>query len=330
MPSNRRNVMADRIDYDTVKREAVGRWIGIYASLGIEVGIGGKYTTCPLCGKKDKFRMDNKDGKGSWVCVCGAGDGWKMVQETHNIGFVAAMELVAPIIGAVEIQEVREKKSNFTKEYARKIFQGGKRADRKNPVGVYLRNRGLDTCPNTLWYHPAMMDETTKRPAMVACITTAAGEVIALHRTFITVDGKKAEVKEVRKTSPIMAGVKDKKGASIRLFPPAHEVIGVAEGIETALACYAIHGIPTWATVSADGMIKWEPPEGIPLKKVFIFGDNDKSFTGQSAAYQLAYKLTVLRKIECEVLIPDGEGMDWLDELVARKSEESRSGQTGK
>jgi putative DNA primase/helicase len=53
---------------------------------------------------------------------------------------------------------------------------------------------------------------------------------------------------------------------------------------------------------------------------VFIFGDNDKSFTGQSAAYQLANKLTVLRKMEVEVLIPDGVGTDWLDELNARKA----------
>jgi putative DNA primase/helicase len=313
--------MADRIDYDTVKREAVGRWIGIYASLGIDVGSEGRYTTCPLCGKKDKFRMDNKDGKGTWVCVCGAGDGWKLVQETHNIGFVAAMELVAPIIGAVEVQEVKEKKSNFTKEKARKVFEGAFKADRGNPVGLYLKNRGLDLCPSTLWYHPAMMDEKQKLPAMVACVTTKAGEVSAMHRTFLTLDGKKANVDPVKKLSPNIAGVKNIKGSAIRLFPPAHEVLGVAEGIETALACYGVHGIPTWATVSAVGMIGWEPPEGIPLKKVFIFGDNDKSFTGQSAAYQLANKLTVLRKVEVEVLIPDGVGTDWLDELNARKQD---------
>jgi len=312
--------VADKINFDAVKREVVGRWPGILQALGIKVGDGG-YVECPLCGRKDKYRFDNKDGRGTWVCVCGAGDGFKLVQEINNIGFVEAMELVAPIVGAVEVQQTQEKKSTFTKEKAREIFKGAVRSERKNPVGLYLAARGVTTCPETLWYHPEMMAGGGKKlPAMVACVTTKGGEVSAMHRTFLTKDGRKADCDPVKKQSPNITGVKNVKGAAIRLFPPANGVIGVAEGIETALACYDVHGIPTWAAVSAVGMIGWEPPDGIPIKKVFIFGDNDKNFVGQAAAYQLATKLAVLRKIDVEVLIPDGEGMDWLDELVARKA----------
>jgi putative DNA primase/helicase len=310
--------MSERIDFNHVKTEATGKWSGILESLGIKVG-DGNHTECPIC-QKPKFRYDNRDNRGGWVCVCGAGDGWKLITETLNVDFATAVEMVAPLIGIVaEDKNAKPKEKTITADRAREIFKGSVKADHGNPAGLYLRNRGLNACPETLWYNPSLFHVKARSnyPAMVACVTNKGGQVSGLHQTFITVSGAKANVKETKLVTSNIEKI-DLTGRAIRLFPPEHGCLGIAEGIETALAAYEMHGIPTWAAVNANWLIGWEPPEGIPLRKIYIFGDNDLSFTGHSSAYQLANKMTVRRKIEVEVMIPEKAGNDWLDDFNER------------
>src|SRR3546814_10655271 len=51
-------------------------------------------------------------------------------------------------------------------------------------------------------------------------------------------------------------------GSYVELSPPAEEM-GVAEGIETALAVTRDFGIPCWSTISADGLKAFTPPAKI-------------------------------------------------------------------
>ena len=44
-----------------ITTQAVGKWDYIFQSLGIEVG-NGKHCPYPVCGGKDIFRFDNKNG----------------------------------------------------------------------------------------------------------------------------------------------------------------------------------------------------------------------------------------------------------------------------
>ena len=70
-------------------------------------------------------------------------------------------------------------------------------------------------------------------------------------------------------------------GGSVRLFPIGDDGhLGIAEGIETALAAQAIFGVPTWAALSADGLARWQWPDDI--KRVTIFADAGDA--GQQAA----------------------------------------------
>ena len=98
--------------------------------------------------------------------------------------------------------------------------------------------------------------------------------------------------------------------SAVRLFAVV-DAMGVAEGIETAIACTELFEIPTWAAISANGMETFMPPPGI--RRVHVFGDNDPNFTGQKAAYILAHRLA--RDLEVEVSIPPDPGTDWLDVL---------------
>ncbi|MBL4556781.1 MAG: toprim domain-containing protein [Rhodobacteraceae bacterium] len=62
------------------------------------------------------------------------------------------------------------------------------------------------------------------------------------------------------------------KDAVVRLFPmPEDGHIGIAEGIETALAAHALFGTPVWAALSADGLARFQWPEG--TRRVTIYAD---------------------------------------------------------
>jgi putative DNA primase/helicase len=97
-------------------------------------------------------------------------------------------------------------------------------------------------------------------------------------------------------------------GAAIRLSP-AGVCLGIAEGIETAIASSQIAGMPVWSCISAHGIETFEPPVGVT--SIVIFADNDESFTGQKAAFSAAHRLDQ-RGIHVDVRIPPKVG-DWLD-----------------
>lgn len=64
--------------------------------------------------------------------------------------------------------------------------------------------------------------------------------------------------------------------------------MGVAEGIETALSCYQIYGVNTWATINSTFMKKFRVPAGV--KHLIVFADMDAhSATGQAAALECAH-----------------------------------------
>ena len=192
---------------------------------------------------------------------------------------------------------------------------------RQSPVGQYLVNRGLgrlSKCPDALRMAalPYFDDgvEIGRYPVMLGAVTTPEGVLVGLHRTYISETGKKAPVpcpRKLSRTSGLLSG------ASIKLFNPVvingRLTLGVAEGIETALACYLASGIPTWSCVSAVGIKSFQWPAG--LQSLVIFADNDAHGVGQSAARELAGRAAAAG-LECRVLVPEIVGTDWLDVYV--------------
>jgi len=100
------------------------------------------------------------------------------------------------------------------------------------------------------------------------------------------------------------------RGGAIELYP-AGEILGVAEGIETAIAAHMLSGLPVWSVVNTALMGQFKPPQGV--KHVYIFADNDKNFAGQAAAYKLAHSLS--GKVGVEVMMPQIPGTDYNDLL---------------
>jgi|GEM_PF-617264 len=184
-----------------------------------------------------------------------------------------------------------------------------------DPVTLYLAHRlrgALQAVPDCLRLHPALpyrLDGAVVGtwPAMVARMSAADGRLLALHRTWLTPEGRKAPtpgpIKKLTPTAGLLAG------ACIRLsWPAAGGSVGIAEGIETALAAHCASGVPTVAAYSAGALAAWQWPQG--LRRLLVFADADPA--GGDAANKLRAR-AVSAGLSVEVLTPTTPGADWCD-----------------
>lgn len=296
--------------------KVIGRWKDILPALGIEPKyLTGKHTSCPLCGGKDRFRFDNRDGWGTFYCThCKSGDGVRLVMLKHRVDFKAAIEMIEPLLKTAQILPFKKSKTDAQKKLAMEgVWKHSRSITLSDPAGKYLNYRtGITEFPSCLRFVEELryIDDPHKPhrlfPGMIARVTDLAGNSVNIHRTYLSVDGEKANVAEPKR---IMEGSLP-KGSAIRLYSEAEE-IGVAEGIESAISASQLFGIPVWATVNSTGLTNWVPP--LDVKKVWIFGDNDESYGGQAASYSLAFRIKNLIKINVNVRIPKATGWDWAD-----------------
>lgn len=120
----------------------------------------------------------------------------------------------------------------------------------------YLASRGLN-------YDGAELRFWRGGRAMIAQITDAlSGEFCGIHRTFLTADGRKRGRKMLGRA----------RGGVVRLYEPSAglEGIGIAEGIETALAT---NHAPLWACLSAGTMASL--PVVPSFRSLTVYADHD-------------------------------------------------------
>lgn len=301
----------------TAAEIATGRWHYILPALGVgEQFLKNKHGPCPICGGKDRFRYDNKDGRGSWICnQCGADDGYGLLQRLNGWSFRQVREEVERVVGIspepVAVQATHDDEARKVLAL-RRVWSESEAVEKGDPVWKYLHRRlGLELIPACLRYHPALAyrhddGDISHHPAMIAAVTFPDGKPATLHRTYLTLDGRKADVSAPKKLMP----GKPLQTASIKLGGYS-DVLGIAEGIETALAASRRFGVPVWSCVSSGLLEAWQAPSDV--RRVIVCGDNDPKFAGQAAAYRIAHKLACAG-LAVEVRIPETVGKDWADE----------------
>ena len=195
--------------------------------------------------------------------------------------------------------------------YAARLWRDGIPVQPGDPVDQYLRYRGvsLDVYPaclrsTTAWHQDFETNINTKHPTMLAQITGVGGKPVAVHRTFLADDSSgKAAVSTPRKVASPYG-----RGPTIRLTQPA-PVMGIAEGIETALAAARLFAVPTWSVICAHGIETFEPPQ--ECEKLIVFADHDHHGVGKRAA-----EAPCRLQIATEIRMPDKPGADWNDVLL--------------
>lgn len=272
-----------------------------FASVGITLpyGASGEFRTdCPQC---DNRCLSVEVNDGIWYChYCG----WKGGLRYRRNGYIAHRPIAKP--------------NPKAQQAIKRVWQESRLIETDNPVHRYLLQRRLNfnelsDLSHVLRYHPCLPyyhgdDHWTHHPAMIAPVSNPQGVLVSIHRTYLTRDGHKANVPKPKKLMPTaIRGAT--RGGAVRLYP-SDNILGVAEGIETALAVRLATGLPVWATISAVGMATLALPEGVST--VVVFADNDPSRTGQEAAKALARRMLTERRT-VKILTPNVTGMDWAD-----------------
>jgi putative DNA primase/helicase len=297
------------------KESARHRWPSILLSLGVGSWLlTPKQKACPFCGGKDRFVFDDKHGHGDYFCrQCGPGDGFQFLMKFHSWDFLHAVSEVARVLGsATPPKATYYRRGLIKRQDVTQLWTEARQIKRNDPVDRYLRSRQIS--PDDLqiavphWakglrFTSRMWHAPTRRfvPCMLGMFRDTKGDIGTIHRTYL------ADVSPRRMFLPCSIP----KGGAIHLGE-VHTTMGVAEGIETALAASMLFKMSVWACATEGLLRAWQSPEGV--KHIWIFGDNDKSLVGQSAAYDLGKRL-VRNGCEVTVQIPHEPDWDWNDVL---------------
>lgn len=318
---------------------ASDRWHQILPALGVHQDfLVNQHGPCPVCKGTDRFRYDNRDGKGTFICnKCGAGDGFKLLMNLNGWDFKKCAaevreclgENFTPIYSAAPVARTEATLSEEDKTKRRESLVKTWRASRTvksgDPVATYLANRGLtlDEIPNVLrlhkrlWFYGKDKKKVGEFPAMLALLQHPDGKPASIHRTYLEKDGQKANVEKPKK---LMESPCKIKGSAIRLYEPTSK-LALAEGIETAIAVHLMTDMPAWACTSAPLMKSVVIPESV--KEVFIFADNDPADEkGQRAGLEAANVLKerlIKEGKKVQVIVPMVEGTDFLDVYLQKK-----------
>lgn len=334
----------------SIRAACRGRWRQIFSDLAPALTPAlenpGRHVPCPVHGGKDGLRaFPDVEETGGTVCnTCGVHpNGLMTLMWINNMSvrealtalqrWVSGEPTIADQIAGAAPQATAPSAQRTDAAIAatiRRVLAESVPLTHRDawPARAYLALRGITgITPLDVWCHPALGYYDKDRrlmgrfPALVTPIRSPSGEIVTLHRTYLAPNGSgKALVPAPKKTMarPPSASL---KGAAMRIAPAA-SVLGIAEGIETALSVWKATGIPCWAAGCDGQLARWEPP--VEVQRVLVFADRDAKRgnrplgAGQQAAFELASRMWAEgRKVT--VFVPEGaDGTDWNDVLIQR------------
>ena len=166
--------------FDQVGAIAKGRWHEILPALGIPAKhLKDEHGPCPGCGGKDRFRFDDKEGRGTWVCSQGrsgppaAGDGFDLLQHAGKAGSKSeALRLVADHLGVGRQADDStftlgkgKKKPNAASESAAAKKAGKTRHVYKRVDGnIHLIVHRVETADGKTFWQQFSEDKKEKKP----------------------------------------------------------------------------------------------------------------------------------------------------------------------
>ncbi|MDE2096372.1 MAG: toprim domain-containing protein [Patescibacteria group bacterium] len=207
-------------------------------------------------------------------------------------------------------------------QLAQAIWESGQPID-GTLAEKYLRSRGVWR-PNiqALRFQAALFNPTlsAETPAIIAAISDSAHGICAIQRTYLRSDGTGKSPGTPNKITlgPMREG-------AVRLFTP-RRVLGLAEGIETALAARKIYSIPTWATLGVHRLKSVSIPDGVTRLVIFA----DEGTTGEEGAREARYQY-MNKGYSVEIMRPEW-GEDFADQINANQPPEgeNRDGAPGR
>ena len=273
-----------------------GRWESILNSLGVKVPENKKHCGCPICGGKDRFRFDDKEGRGTFYCnQCGAGDGFTLASKALNLSIKDTVKVINSVVGNFKPLPVKRvvlpdydkaaskaeyilSQSNLATDHAYLTKKGVK------AHGIYVSSKGDLVLPIYSGKHLYSLQ-------------------------FISPDGKKR-----------MLGGGRIKGCygMIGKIPTNDNLVLLCEGFATAATLYECLGLPVFYCFNASNIY---PVAEMLVKERSLYpvicADNDSHLNkniGVEKAVEVSRDLILL------AVAPDHQG-DFNDLMLARNKQ---------
>ncbi|EKP5176971.1 toprim domain-containing protein [Salmonella enterica] len=298
---------------ETVK-QACGHWPRILPALGVKV-IKNRHQSCPVCGGSDRFRFDDKEGRGTWFCnQCGAGDGLKLVEKVFCVTASEAAQKVNAVTGnlpPVAPEMIAAAKAGTETDHKAAAALAVRLMEKTQPAtgNAYLTRKGF----------PALECLMLTAIHKTGGVTFRAGDVVVplyddtgalVNVQLINADGLKRTLKggQVKGACHIIEG---QKQPGKRLW--------IAEGYATALTVHQLTGETVMVALSSVNLLSLAglARQKHPASQIILAADRDLNGDGQSKAAAAAGA--------CEgiVALPPVFG-DWNDAFVQKGEEATR------
>ncbi|MGN5224221.1 DUF927 domain-containing protein [Aeromonas veronii] len=268
-----------------VAAAACGHWPDLLAAVGIDTPTRGKHGPCPACGGKDRFRLDDKAGRGTWICnQCGAGDGLDLVGRVTGKPPKEAAGLIAPLVGLSDggldpAERGRIHQQQQTRaEQARKRSEQQRQRAAQRAVGImaecgqgnppYLERKGVGAHLCAVNHVLIQIgDEAFPAGCAVVPLVDEPGQVVNVQ--VIRGDGMRH----------YLAGGQ-KQNAYHRI--EGGEWVAVVEGYATGLSVHLATGATVYCAMDAGNLqaVAEIARRQHPDARIRICGDNDESTKG--------------------------------------------------
>ena len=294
--------------------QACGHWPRILPALGVPV-IKNRHQACPVCGGSDRFRFDDKEGRGTWFCnQCGAGDGLKLVEKVFGVKPSEAAQKVNTVTGclppvAPEAMAAAGAETDADRKAAAALAVRLMEKTRTATGNAYLTRKGFPG-------HECVMLTSTHKTGGV---TYRAGDVVVplhdetgalVNLQLINPDGLKRTLKggQVKGTCHTIEG---QKQAGKRQW--------IAEGYATALTVHHLTGETVMVALSSVNLLSLASlvRQKHPACQIVLAADRDLNGDGQTRAAAAA------QACEGTVALPPVFG-DWNDAFMQNGEEATR------
>jgi hypothetical protein len=240
------------------------------------------------------------------------GADWReILDDLRAQNLIDALNRPTGLAGAASVRPARPEPSDRERiDAARRIWEEGRPvAGSLSETHLLLRRvRRAAPAADALRHHPAAPVSAYRRgsptkPALLAGVRNAAGELTAVEITYLDPNGERTRrLRLPRKTIGVIA-----PSSAVRLDPCAAELL-VGEGVFTVLSASERFGRPGWALMSTRNLRSWRAPAGV--RSVWIAADRGQD--GERSARQLAEALRAA-DVEARILLPPRPHGDWND-----------------
>lgn len=309
-----RGVTGPRFVSDVVAA-ACGNWPELLAAVGIDTPSRGKHGPCPVCGGSDRFRLDDKGGRGTWICnQCGAGDGLDLLVRVTGKSTKEAAELLAPLVGLsaggldpAERERIQRQQQAKTEQERQRAEQLRQKAARR--AAAIMRSCEPGQAPYLVhkrlrWPCGAL----NRQVIAVGAMTFPAGSLVV---PLIDEAGELVNVQLIddRGGKSYLAGGR-KAGAFHRI--EGGELVAVVEGYSTGLSVHLASGATVYCAMDCGNLavVAAIARRQHPEARILLCGDNDADTQGNPGKTKAEHAAAAIGGL---VALPPEFSGDWND-----------------